>query len=557
MRFPDPERSRAVLIGTSRYTDENLPDLPEVSRTVKDFAAALTGSGVLRPKHCKVLCNENSVPRIGDALVAAGEQAEDLLLVYFAGHGLVAGLRHDLYLALPGSNGDAPEWNALEYDKVRNAVLHRRATTKVIILDCCFSGRVVTDTMTGSGIIDQLDIRGSYVLAAAQRDQLALIIPGEKHTAFTGRLLTTLHEGIPDGPDVLTIEDLYRELRARMRSEGLPEPQMRATGTAGLLPIAENHATTRTALPKVHEQVIRRSVLDTPDDCESPERAQTRTYGGKYHLQYIERLEANDAWPRDEQPLAQRRIVAEFNHLLDVHPSIVKWSDQYYDQLLDTVLDDPVTYADYLWVADSTSTPWDLSLLRALDRRLPKANLPWLLVQHELGTDLAWEIENRSSPSERLDEWLARRLVADAIWVMAADQARSHPGGEPTLRPGHGRMLFEAMIPSLLAPSRINCDEIKRLGYLSPALDYYFADDRPGQTRQAMNILRATYAVVGNSAIKEIFRTSEYPPTNALLTAVTELAPNYQSRAQIEFNKARKAHEPRRSATGTHSSVRR
>ena len=28
MRLPDPQRSRAVLIGTSRYADDKLPDLP-------------------------------------------------------------------------------------------------------------------------------------------------------------------------------------------------------------------------------------------------------------------------------------------------------------------------------------------------------------------------------------------------------------------------------------------------------------------------------------------------------------------------------------------------
>ena len=35
MRLPDPERSRVVLIGTSRYEDEKLPDLPVVGRASK------------------------------------------------------------------------------------------------------------------------------------------------------------------------------------------------------------------------------------------------------------------------------------------------------------------------------------------------------------------------------------------------------------------------------------------------------------------------------------------------------------------------------------------
>ena len=55
--------------------------------------------------------------------------------------------RHELYLALPDSEWIEPEFNSLEYDKLRSAVLDSPAATKVIILDCCFSGRVVTDTM--------------------------------------------------------------------------------------------------------------------------------------------------------------------------------------------------------------------------------------------------------------------------------------------------------------------------------------------------------------------------------------------------------------------------
>lgn len=259
MRFPDPGRSRAVLIGTSGYTDEKLPDLPEVRPTVDGLAAALTDAdlGVFTRDGCTVLHDEGSISDIGDRLVASAEQAEDLLLVYFAGHGLVAGRRHDLYLALPTSRWSAPAFNSLEYDKVRSAVLDSPAATKVIILDCCFSGRAVTDTMAAptSEVIGQLGVDGTYVLAAAPRDQLALILPGERHTAFTGRLLTLLREGIPGGPESLTIEDLYTELLARMRSDGLPHPQKRATGTAGLLPIARNAAPGAAPLASLHEQI--------------------------------------------------------------------------------------------------------------------------------------------------------------------------------------------------------------------------------------------------------------------------------------------------------------
>src|SRR5262249_51244804 len=97
---------------------------------------------------------------------------------------------------------------------------------------------------------------GTYVLTSAPAHDLALYLPGEKHTAFTGRLIRLLHEGIPDGPGSLTIDDLYQALLVRMRTERLPEPQNFKTHTAGLLPLIRN----RPSLSP--EQVLVRSLRE-------------------------------------------------------------------------------------------------------------------------------------------------------------------------------------------------------------------------------------------------------------------------------------------------------
>src|SRR5689334_1290813 len=125
MRLPDPQRSRIVLIGTSNYEDEKLPDLPAVRRSIGDLKAALTepAYGVIPESQCDVLEDEGDIRLIGRRLRQAANQADDLLLVYFAGHGLIGGRRHDLYLALRDTEWEEPEFNSLEFDKLRNAVL--------------------------------------------------------------------------------------------------------------------------------------------------------------------------------------------------------------------------------------------------------------------------------------------------------------------------------------------------------------------------------------------------------------------------------------------------
>jgi tRNA A-37 threonylcarbamoyl transferase component Bud32 len=254
VRLPDRQRSRAVLIGTGRYADGKLPDLPVVRRTISDLAAALTDPvyGVVPDNHCTVLEDQADIRLIGRHLRSAASQAEDLLLVYFVGHGLVAGRRHELYLGLSDSEWAEPEFNSLEYDKLRSAVLGSAAATKIIILDCCFSGRVVSEAMADpvTEMVGQMEVDGTYVLASAGRDQVALIRPGEDYTAFTGRLLYLLRNGVPGGPELLTVDYLYRQLVVRMRAEGLSQPQKRGTSTADLLALAGNRALMEARSPR-------------------------------------------------------------------------------------------------------------------------------------------------------------------------------------------------------------------------------------------------------------------------------------------------------------------
>ncbi len=185
--------------------------------------------------------------------------------------------RHELFLGLPGSEWAEPEFNSLEYDKLRGAVLDSAAATKIIILDCCFSGRVVSEAMADpvTEMVGQIEIDGTYVLASARRDQVALILPGENHTAFTGRLLHLLRNGVPEGPELLTIDYLYQQLVIRMRAEGLSQPQMRGTSTAGLLALAGNRAyqAGRQNLEKTAQRFAHDAhLLDTGTTAHTPTR---------------------------------------------------------------------------------------------------------------------------------------------------------------------------------------------------------------------------------------------------------------------------------------------
>ncbi|WP_157984558.1 caspase, EACC1-associated type [Lentzea terrae] len=248
--LPDRGRSYAVLIGTSHYRSPELPRLPAVRQNLDDLQAVLTDPalGWLDPAHCVVAANTRDVRTVYRALRDSAMAAEDTLFVYFAGHGRV-GARNELFLSLADTDPDALQVSALAYDLVRDALNHSPAANRVVVLDCCFSGRVVDD-MAGD-VIGQLEVEGTYVLAATPPNAVALAPRGATHTAFTGMLLELLGNGLPDAPPLLTLGRIHQELVRTAIKRSLPQPRQRGTGTSQNLALARNAAKIDRSAPVV------------------------------------------------------------------------------------------------------------------------------------------------------------------------------------------------------------------------------------------------------------------------------------------------------------------
>ncbi len=168
--------------------------------------------------------------------------AEDTLLVYFAGHGRT-GPRNELYLGMTDTDPDELPVSALPFDFIREVFGDSPAANRVLILDCCFSGRAIQD-MSGpdEAILGQIGIDGTYTLTSAPANAVALAPIGAHYTAFTGELITLLRTGLPNGPELLTFATVYRQLLHTMTILGLPLPRQRGTGTVDQLALARNPA---------------------------------------------------------------------------------------------------------------------------------------------------------------------------------------------------------------------------------------------------------------------------------------------------------------------------
>ncbi|MGW9553229.1 caspase, EACC1-associated type [Nocardiopsis sp. NPDC055551] len=228
----DPTRSACILIGVDDYQD--LPILRSVERNLDDLKGILTDPDIWGIPNDRIWVVRNP-SRAGDLtgpVREAAEQAEDTLLVYYAGHGLLEFGDDQLFLTLTTSVHGHRE-TSLAYGVLREILRDSRESVKrrIVILDCCYSGKALDGAMAGAGTTvpdkRQVEIEGSYVLTSTTDKEKAEAPPRSVHTAFTGALIDVLAHGDPEvrQEELLTLNQVYALLKRRLLKKGLPEPQ--------------------------------------------------------------------------------------------------------------------------------------------------------------------------------------------------------------------------------------------------------------------------------------------------------------------------------------------
>lgn len=220
----DPLSSQVVLIGVSEY--DFLEPIPAVRNNVNDLRA-----GLMRPELWGVPAQQVHVadgmsdPAAAIALIrtAADDVGPDgLLIVYYAGHGLLAPHDGSLVLALRGTDPAQPDRSGLPFQSVRRTVERSGTDRCVVVLDCGYADRA--GTLTGG-------LRQSGVLAATGRDAVALAPSGHHHTSFTGALLQVLAGGIAGLGPTLLVGEIMRAVTVALQAQGFPRPEWQEFNT--------------------------------------------------------------------------------------------------------------------------------------------------------------------------------------------------------------------------------------------------------------------------------------------------------------------------------------
>ncbi|MFE2600949.1 SAV_2336 N-terminal domain-related protein [Streptomyces sp. NPDC059396] len=224
--LPDPARSRAVLIGAASY--DHLNDLPEVRANVTDLAYVLAPGGPggsFDPRHVTRVQDPRTPGEALAAIDRAASEAEDVLLVYYAGHAVWD--QDYLALSVSSTHPERRRATSLSFPQMHRITRQSRARRCVFILDCSYAGRAFDGRYA--------EKRTSWYLGSSGRTARASHSgPAASRTPFTADLISALSTPTADGSGVITFDVLFERLNEAARRDHAPPAELRvANPTSG------------------------------------------------------------------------------------------------------------------------------------------------------------------------------------------------------------------------------------------------------------------------------------------------------------------------------------
>src|SRR5271154_5691434 len=185
----DLVRARAVLIGNATYQETGIEDLPAGRGCGKAMAELLAGELCGWPADRITTLVDVAAPHeLARRVIAAVRDAEDVLVVYYVGHGLST-RNGRLALALGETDPDpeALPHTAMLYENLADIMRGCRAATKLVILDCCHAelGGKASYQFQDAGLTETYPVDGLYFIGASKTHQKAKFDPYSDLTYFT------------------------------------------------------------------------------------------------------------------------------------------------------------------------------------------------------------------------------------------------------------------------------------------------------------------------------------------------------------------------------------
>ena len=224
-------RKIALVIGNSQYDDQGLAGLCTADVDVRELAGVLKSPEMGQFETVTEVANQSvAVVRRSIAHFFSESKRDDLLLLYFSGHGVRDEQGH-LYLAVKDTERPLLAGTSIEAAFITAQMDRSHSKRQILILDCCHSGAFAhgvkgADTgVMGVGPAFEGNGYGRVVLTATDATQYAWegnqIIGESDKSVFTHYLLEGLRTGEADRDrdGLITIDELYDYVYEHVVSE--------------------------------------------------------------------------------------------------------------------------------------------------------------------------------------------------------------------------------------------------------------------------------------------------------------------------------------------------
>lgn len=236
----------AILIASSKYPDEpGLTPLRCPENDVDALNEVLRSPDFGQFAETFVLKNAPShevLEQIETVLHEAGR--EDLVLIYFSGHGKL-NASGQLCLAAANTKLRTLGSTSIPVERIKSFFDAADTRQRILILDCCYSGAAGKDFIKG-GVDDQLQLmsggQGTFIMTASTGIQVAVEKEGDSLGLFTKHLVEGIRSGEADRDEdgFVDIHELYQHVYEKVRAEGAQEPMKWDLHAKGKMIVALN-----------------------------------------------------------------------------------------------------------------------------------------------------------------------------------------------------------------------------------------------------------------------------------------------------------------------------
>jgi tetratricopeptide (TPR) repeat protein len=260
------ESKSALIIANYRYEHPGLGQLVAPAQDADSLARVLADPAI-GGFEVRTLVNELSYKvSLEIESFCDNHKRDDLLLLYFSGHGIKDFADNQLYFATVDTQlvqHDVRRATAVSAQFVNEAMNRSRSKRQVLLLDCCYSGAFKDakgDTRVGAG--EQLEGQGRVVLTASDALQYSFEGPqvrGEGiRSVFTRALVHGLETGDADldRDGYFSLDEVYEYVFERMKEEQPRQKPMMMGFVEGKIFIANNpHPRAADLPPELRESI--------------------------------------------------------------------------------------------------------------------------------------------------------------------------------------------------------------------------------------------------------------------------------------------------------------